>query len=152
MQGFSGNRQNHNWLGSSRFDFWQEKNYHIIDWSRYSKLGENWIFSVVQFHLLQSTVQVTTWWWSKSSSGYKRNFKSLRLPKGLCINFIDRGALFWVVPVDLLVVLATHKFTPSLLECLWVGLSSNRRSVLGTIYCRHCHQLFIQLGWNSWLL
>ena len=101
-----------------------------------SKLGEI-LISVFQFHLVQFCVQVPTWWWSKSPSGLIGN-------TGLCIGFIDRGALFWVVPVDLFVVSATHKFTPSLLECLWVWLSSNRRRVSGTIYCRHCQQLFLQ--------
>ena len=64
---FFGTWKNHNWLGSSRFDFWQE-HYHIIDWSIYSKLGLI-KFLLVQFHLVHSSVQVTTWWWSKSSSG-----------------------------------------------------------------------------------
>ena len=81
---FSGNGQNYNWLGSSRFDFWQEKKInHIIDWSRYSKLGEI-IVSVVRFHLLHFSVQVTTWWWSKSPSG-------LIGAKGICIKFIGNG-------------------------------------------------------------
>ena len=111
-----------------------------------SKLGET-LISVVQTHLVHFCVQVPTWWWSKSPSGLIGN-------TGLCINFIDSGALFWVVSVDLFVVSATHKFAPILLEFLWVGLSSNRRTVLGIIDCRHCHQLFLQwrLIWRfSWV-
>ena len=77
---FFGTWQNRNWLGSSRFDFWQE-HYHIIHWSRYSKLGGIW-FSVVWFHLVQSSVQVTTWWWSKSSIEYKHNWRALRSQMG----------------------------------------------------------------------
>ena len=67
------------------------------------------------------------------------------MPKGLCIDFIDSSSLIVVVSVDLFVVSATHKFAPSLLEFLRVGLSSNRKTVLGIIDCRHCHQLFIHL-------
>ena len=63
---------------------------------------------------------------------------------GICINFIDSGLLSGVVSVDLFVVSATHKFAPILLELLRVGLSFNRRTVLGIIDCRHCHQLFLQ--------
>ena len=29
-QGFSVHGKNHNWIGSSQFDFWQE-HYHIVD-------------------------------------------------------------------------------------------------------------------------
>ena len=101
-----------------------------------SKLGEI-LISVVQFHLVHFCVQVPTWWWSKSPYGLIGN-------TGLCIDFINSGALFWVVSVDLFVVSATHKLAPSLLEFLRVGLSSNRRTVLGIIDCRHCHQLFLQ--------
>ena len=50
-----------------------------------SKLGEIW-FSVVRFHLVHSSVQVPTWWWSKSSF-------SLIGTKGLCIGCIDSEAL-----------------------------------------------------------
>ena len=53
--------------------------------SRKYKLGDI-LISVVRFHLVQSCVQVATWWWSKSSFG-------LICTKGLCINFIDSGAL-----------------------------------------------------------
>ena len=104
--------------------------------SRNSKLGDI-LISVVQFHLVHWSVQVTTWWWSKSPFG-------LIGATGIFIGFIGRGALFWVVPVNLFVVSATHKFTPGLLECLWVGLSFNRRPLLGTIDCHNCHQLFLQ--------
>ena len=53
--------------------------------------------------------------------------KSFLVPRntGICINFIDRGALFWVVSVDLCVVSATHKLAPSLLEFFQDGWSSN---------------------------
>ena len=50
-----------------------------------SKLGVIW-FSLVRFHLIHSSVQVPTWWWSKSSFG-------LIGMKGICIGFIDSGAL-----------------------------------------------------------
>ena len=53
--------------------------------SRNSKLGEI-LISVVRFHLVHSCVQVPTWWWSKSSFG-------LIGTKGICIDFIDSGAL-----------------------------------------------------------
>ena len=76
--------KNHNWLGSSQYDF--DKN--IISYNlliKKYKLGENW-FSLVQFHLVHSSVQVPTWLWSKSSIG-------LIGTKGLCIGFIDIDAL-----------------------------------------------------------
>ena len=93
------------------------KNY-TSSWN--SKLGEI-IISVVQFHLVHFCFQVPTWWWSKSPSG-------LIGDTGLCIDFIDSGSLSGVVSVDLFVASATHKFAPSLLELLRVGLSSNRRT------------------------
>ena len=80
-------KTNHNWLGSSRFDFWKE-HYHIIDWSRYSKLIGIW-FSVVRFHLVHSSVQVTTRWWSKSSSGYKHNLRALRSQRGFVFILLE---------------------------------------------------------------
>ena len=106
-----------------------------------SKLDEI-LISVVQFHLVHFCVQVPTWWWSKYSFG-------LIDTTGLCIGFIDRGALFWIVPVNLFVVFATHKFTLNILECIWVGLSSNRSPVSDTIDCRHCRQLFLQWRLNG---
>ena len=79
---------------------------------------------MVQFHLVHFCVQVPTWWWSKSPSG-------LIDDTGLCIDFIDSGLLSGIVSVNLFVALATHKFPPGLLELLWIGLSSNKRTVLG---------------------
>ena len=106
-----------------------------------SKLGEI-LISVVQFHLVHFCVQLPTWWWSKSSFG-------LIGTTGIFIGFIDKGALFRVVPVKLFVVSETHKFTPNILECFQVGLSSNRKSVSVTIYCQHCHQLFLHWRLNG---
>ena len=108
-----------------------------------SKLGEI-IISVVQLHLVHFCIQVPTWWWSKSPSGWIGN-------TGLCIDFIGNGSLSRVVPVDLFVASATHKFAPSLLELLRVGLSCNKRTVLGIIECRHCHQLFLQWRLDFWI-
>ena len=53
--------------------------------SRNSKLGEI-LISVVQFHLVHLSVQVATWWWYKFLFG-------LIGTTGLCIDFIDSGAL-----------------------------------------------------------
>ena len=68
---------------------------------------------------------------------------------GLCISFIVRGALFGVVPVKLFVVSATHNFTPNILEYFRVGLSSNGKSVSGTIDCWNCHQMFLHWRLNG---
>ena len=106
-----------------------------------SKLGEL-LISVVQFQPIHLCVQVTTWWWSKSSFG------SIGAT-GIFIGFVDRGALFGVVPVKLFVVSATHKFTPNILEYFRVGLSSNGKSVSGTIDCRNCHQMFLHWRLNG---
>ena len=60
-----------------------EKNgrWSICTESRISKLGVIDL-SVVRFHLVHFSVQVTTWWWSKPSCG-------LIGAEGICIGFID---------------------------------------------------------------
>ena len=63
-----------------RRNIWQDINYNFNE-SRKSKLGEIW-FSVVRFCLVHFSVQVPTWWWSKSWSG-------LIGTKGLCNFFSD---------------------------------------------------------------
>ena len=141
---FFGKWQCYNWLGSSRFDFWQE-HYHIIDWSKYSKLGEIW-FSVVIFHLVHSSDQVTTWWWSKSSSGYKHNWRDIRSQRGF-VSISLTVVRLWGSNSKLYSCLNnTWSLLPKIyLATFWVRLSSDRRPVLGIIDYWQCHRLFIHL-------
>ena len=67
-----------------RRKIWQDINYNFTE-SIKSKLGDIW-FSVVRFHLLHSSAQFPTWWWSKSWGG-------LIGTKGICIGFSDLVAL-----------------------------------------------------------
>ena len=108
--------------------------------SRNSKLGDIW-FSVVQFHLVHSCVQVPTWWWSKSPFG-------LICTKGLCIRFIDSGALMRKYQWTYLFYWQHLSLLPTILINLRVELSYHRRPVLGIIDYWHCHQLFLRWGLN----
>ena len=55
---------------------------------------------MVRFHLVHFSVQVTTWWFSKSSCG-------LICTKGLCIGFDDIGGLVGKYPVNFIAVSTT---------------------------------------------
>ena len=60
-------------------NIWQDINYNFTK-SRRSKLVQIW-FSVVRLHLVDFSVQVPTWWWSKY-------WRGLIVTKGLCIGSV----------------------------------------------------------------
>ena len=62
-------------------------------------------FSVVRSHLLHSSVQVTTWWWAKSS-------RSLICAEGICIGFSDIVHTLGYCSVNSFVVCTTLGFHP----------------------------------------
>ena len=49
----------------------------------------------------------------------------------------------WGSTSKLIIVLQHLSFLPTILSDLWVGLSSDRRPVLGIINYRNCYQLFL---------
>ena len=98
-------------------------------------------FSVVRIHLVHFFVQVTTWWWSESSSG-------LIGTKGLCIGLTD---IFVLVGSIWLINLLFRQHLSSLLILLSnpsFKLSFGRVSALGITYYRHCYQLFLHWRLN----
>ena len=73
-----------NQVYQTRRNIWQYINYNFTE-SRISKHGEIW-FSVVQFRLVHSSIQVPTWLWYN-------HWRGLKFPKGIRINFSDIVAL-----------------------------------------------------------
>ena len=91
--------------------------------------------SVVLFCLVHFSVQVCTWWWSKSS-------RFLIGTKGICIGFIDIIALVGNYTVNLFGVYTTLEFPVKILSNFLVGLSSDRKPILVTMVYRDCCQIF----------
>ena len=99
-------------------------------------------FSMVRFHLVHFSVQVSTWWWSKSSRG-------LVGADGLCIGFIEILFL-WVINSEVLCCLENTWFFSWLnLAIFYLDELLGRISVLGIIDYWHCYQLFLHLRLKS---
>ena len=85
-----------------RMNIWKDINYNLMQSRKYKLCGIS--FSVIWSRLVHFSVQVPTWWWSKSSRG-------LIVPKGLCISIIDIVVPVGKYTVNLFVILTTLEFS-----------------------------------------
>ena len=99
--------------------------------------------SVVRIHLVRFSVQVKTWWWSKSSRG-------LIGTEGVCIGFIEIVALVGSIRLIHLLFRQHLSSLPILLSNPPVKLSFCGVSSLGIIYYRHSFQFFSSDCWRYW--